>query len=75
MLGMERAFLSVLKLLPSQRYDSIPLFLSIVNQSPSLQRGNVVPVTAFTGPAPTLPISTFLSSVSAHSVTVLEVVL
>lgn len=69
-----RALLSELEPRPNQWPDLIPLFLSVINQSPSSQRGNFAPMTAFTGLSPIPAISTFKGSDSARYVTALEVV-
>lgn len=69
-----RALLSELQLRPDQWPDLIPVFQSVLNQSPSPQRNNVAPITAFTGLPPTPPIATFMSSDTARPVTIAEVI-
>lgn len=74
-LRVGRALFSRLKLRPDQWPGLVPLFQSVINQSPSLQRGNIALVTAFTGLSPTTSISNFLSSKSARPVRVPEAVI
>lgn len=50
--------------------DLVPLVQSALNQAPAPQRGNVSPITAFTGLDPTPPVSTFLRSSTVSPITV-----
>ena len=70
LLRVFRAVLSELQMLPAEWPDLLPLVQSSLNQSPSPQRRNYAPVTAFTGLEPTPPISTFLRSSTADTVSV-----
>lgn len=68
-----RSLLSELQLGKTEWIDLVPLFQSATNNSPSPQRKNVAPISAFTGRPPTTPLSTFLVSQTAQLVTISEI--
>lgn len=53
--------------------DFVPLFRSVLNHSLSPQRGNVAPVTAFTGLSPSPPLSTSMCSETFKPVTIYNI--
>lgn len=70
LLRVARSLLSELQQQPSEWPQLVPLFQSAINNSPSPQRDNVAPITAFTGRPPSPPISTFLQSADSAPVTI-----
>lgn len=69
LLRVFRATASELGMRTDEWPDLLPVVQSVINNSPSPQRHNIPPVTAFTGMPATPPISTFYRSVTATSVT------
>ena len=67
-----RAALSELQLDLKEWPDLLPVVQSVLNNSPSPQRGNVAPITAYLGREPTPPIRTFLRSRNTKVVTIEE---
>ena len=67
-----RATLSELQMDHDEWPDLIPMVQSVLNNSPSRQRGNVCPVTAFMGQEPSTPIKTFMHSSTIESVTLTD---
>lgn len=59
-----RVVLSEPQLPSSKCPDLLPVIQSALNYSPSPQRGNVAPITAFTGTNPLPPIFTFIRTIS-----------
>lgn len=70
LLRTARALLSELQLRQDEWPQLLPIFQSAINNSPSPQRNNVAPITAFTGRPSSPPISTFLRNSDAVPVTV-----
>lgn len=68
-----RSVCSELQLRPEEWTDLLPLIQSALNNAPSPQRGNVSPLTAFTGSDPTPPISTFIRSSTSTPVSITDV--
>lgn len=57
----------------SERWpDFVPIFQSVLNNSPSPQHENVCPIMTFTGRQATFPVKTFLRSTIAKTVTLPE---
>lgn len=72
---MIRLFCSVmlkLQMRPDKRSERLSLVQRILEMALSPRRGNISPVTGFTGLDPTLPISTFLGLSNSRSVTLSE---
>jgi transposase InsO family protein len=69
MLRVFRSVISELRMGFNEWPDILPLVQSVLNNSPSPQRQNIAPLTAFTGNLPTPPISTFVRSSTATPVT------
>ena len=67
-----RATLSELQMDHDEWPDLIPMVQSVLNNSPSRQRGTVCPVTAFMGQEPSTPIKTFMHSSTIESVTLTD---
>lgn len=67
-----RSVLSELQLRFEEWPDLFPLIQSVINNSPSPQRGNVALVKAFHGAEPTPPISNFYRTAGASVVTLTE---
>lgn len=72
LLRVARSLLSELQQRPSEWPQLVPLFQSAINNSPSPQRDNIAPITAFTGRQPSPPISTFLQSADSQPMTITE---
>lgn len=70
LLKTARALISELKLRTHSWPDVIPIIQSAVNLSPSPQRKNIPPLTAFSGLKPRQPINTFIRSDTAQVITV-----
>lgn len=70
LLRVMRSVLSELQMPFTEWPDILPLVQSALNNSPSPQRGNISPFTAFMGREPTAPIATFLRNSTTKSVTV-----
>lgn len=73
LLRVARSVLSELKMRASDWPDILPIFTSVLNNSPSSSRSNVCPVTAFLGRKPTPPIKTFLRLLTVNPVTLTDV--
>lgn len=69
LLRTARAIISELQLRVDSWPDVIPVIQSALNLSPSPQRHNVCPLTAFTGQEPRPPISTIVRSDTAKPIT------
>lgn len=67
-----RETLSELQMDNNEWPDLIPIVQSVLDNSPSPQRGNVFPCTAFQGHEPTPPVCTFLRTGTTTPVTVSE---
>lgn len=63
-----RAIVSELQMEFDEWPDLLPIVHSTLNTAPSPQRGNVSPITAFTGLKPTPPISTFVRMITGSTV-------
>lgn len=63
-----RTTLSELQLSQEDWPDLLTLVQSVINNSPSPQRGNVCPITAFTGHESTPTIKTFIQSISMKAI-------
>jgi len=74
LLRVLRATLSELQMDNKEWPDLIPMVQSVLNNSPSPQRGNVFPCMAFMGRDPTPPVCTFLRSATATPVTVSQAI-
>lgn len=72
LLRVFRAVLSELQMRHDEWPDLLPLVQSALNTAPSPQRGDVSPITAFTGLPPTPPISTFIRTATAKALTITE---
>ena len=72
LLRVLRATLSELQMENKEWPDLIPIVQSVLNNSPSPQRGNVCPITAFQGREPTPPVCTFIRTATTTPVTVTE---
>ena len=72
LLRVVRSVLSELQMDKKEWPDLIPIVQSVLNNSPSPQRGNVCPITAFMGREPTPPIRTFLRNATVKTVTLSE---
>lgn len=68
-LRVPRLNLPELKIRAPECLDLLPIFTSVLNNSPSPLRGNVCPVTASLGRKPTPPIKTFLCTSTVRPVT------
>lgn len=68
-----RSITSELQMRPDKCPGILPIAQSALNNAPSSQRGNISPVTAFSGLAASPPISTFFRSVSSKAVSVTDV--
>lgn len=73
LLRVARPTLSELQMDNKQWPDILPLFQSTLNMEPSPQRGNVAPITAFTGLDTSHLLASFIRSDTAEAVTLLEV--
>jgi len=73
LLRVFRSVVSELQMDLKEWPDLMPLVQSALNNAPSPQRGNVAPITAFTGMEPSPPIATFLRTVTTKPVTLSEV--
>ena len=67
-----RALCSELRLSFAEWPDLVPIMQSVLNNSPSPQRGNVAPITAMTGLEPKPPIKTFLRSTTTKPVSLTD---
>jgi transposase InsO family protein len=73
LLRVFRAVASELQMRLEEWPDILPLVQSVLNNAPSPSRGNVAPLTAFTGQDPSPPISTFMRTETAKPVTMSQV--
>jgi hypothetical protein len=64
-----RALLSEFQLRPNQWPDVARIVQSIINNSPSPQRGNIAPITAFTGREPDSPLQSLVHSTTGTTMT------
>lgn len=65
-----RSITSELQLRPDEWPDLLPLVQSVLNNAPSPQRGNISPVTAFTGMDASPPIATFYRSITSTTISI-----
>lgn len=72
LLRVLRSVCSEMQLRPEEWTDLLPLVQSALNNAPSPQRGNIPPLTAFTGLNPTPPISTFIRTSTCATVALSE---
>ena len=72
LLRVSRAILSELQLQHTSWPDLVPMFQLALNNSPSPQRNNTAPLTAFTRLEASPPIATFLRSATAQTVTLTQ---
>jgi len=72
LLRVFRAAVSELQMRFEEWPDLLPVVQSVLNNAPSPQRGNISPITAFTGMDATPPIATILRTDTATPVTVAE---
>ena len=68
-----RALLSELQMRPTEWTNLIPIVQSVLNHAPSPQRGNVAPITAFTGLEPTPPVKTFIRTATSTPLTITDI--
>lgn len=73
LLKVFRPITSDLQIRSEEWPDLLPVVQSVLNNSPSSQRGDIAPVKAFTGMDATPPISTFLRSSTLQIMTVQQV--
>lgn len=69
LISVLRSVLSELQMDQKEWPDLIPLAQSALNNSPSRQRGNICPITAFMGRQPSPPIRTFFRTSTVKTVT------
>ena len=73
LLRVFRAVTSELQMRPEEWPDLLPVVQSTLNQTPSPQRGNYAPVTAFTGAQPTPPIATFIRTTTTKPMSISDI--